>query len=234
MHIGIDGTKGGWVYCFMEGSKIVNIRFFERFVFFPRPTLVDIPIGLPKDRERTCDKMARKLLSRRASSVFTVACREAVYQDSYEKALEINKAILQKGFSKQFWNIARKVREVDELMRNNEEGRKLIKESHPELCFLGISGRILKSKHEKAGLEERLEMLVQYIPNARKELINISEKLKIPLDDLIDATVLSLSLSFKLISVPEKTEYDEYGIPMQIHFPVSSSAPKGGIRKNCV
>jgi len=221
MYIGVDGTRGGWVYCFMEELKIVDIKFFERFVFFPEPTLVDIPIGLPKDRGRTCDRMARKLLSKRAPSVFTVPCREAVYQDTYEKALEINRAILQKGFSKQFWNIVQKVREVDELMKNNEKARGLVRESHPELCFLGICGRILKSKHEKAGLEERFEILGRYIPDVRKKLIRISKKLKIPLNDLIDATVLSLSLSFELSSIPEKTEYDEYGIPMQIHFPGS-------------
>ena len=69
------------------------------------------------------------------------------------------------------------------------------------------------------GLEERFEILGRYIPDVRKKLIRISRELKIPLNDLIDATVLSLSLSFELNSIPERIEYDEYGIPMQIHFP---------------
>ena len=218
MHVGVDGTRGGWVYCFMEDFKILDVELFERFTLVPGSTLVDIPIGLPENRERTCDVMARKLLSRRASSVFTVPCRKAVYQDSYAKALETNRLLVGKGFSRQFWNIVQKVREVDELMRKEEKARTLVKESHPELCFLAISGKLMKSKHEKAGLEERLETLARYIPDARERLIEVSRKQKIPLDDVIDATVLALSLSFELVSIPETPEYDIYGIPMQITF----------------
>ncbi|MCD6099558.1 MAG: hypothetical protein J7K33_03130 [Candidatus Marinimicrobia bacterium] len=66
-----------------------------------------------------------------------------------------------------------------------------------------------------------------FIPNVGKKLIRISKELKIPFHNWIDATVLALSLSFKLISIPKKIEYNEYVIPMQIHFPVSVP------RQNC-
>jgi len=121
--------KRGWVYAFVDNRKIIEVGFLKSFKFLGYPTLVDIPIGLPETRERLCDKSAKKMLSKRASCIFSVPCRKAVYQESYKKALTVNREIQNKGFSKQFWNIAEKVRELDSFLRENVSLRSSIRES---------------------------------------------------------------------------------------------------------
>jgi hypothetical protein len=86
--------------------------------------LVDIPIGLPSNGRRACDLEARRLLGRpRASSVFPVPCREAVYENSYAEACRLNKQKLGIQISKQTWNIVKKIAEIDSYLvmkRENE------------------------------------------------------------------------------------------------------------------
>lgn len=53
---GVDGTRRGWVYSIVEGDRVLEIGFMEHFMFLDFPTLVDIPIGLPKKaRESATD-----------------------------------------------------------------------------------------------------------------------------------------------------------------------------------
>ncbi|MCX7654736.1 MAG: DUF429 domain-containing protein [Fervidobacterium sp.] len=223
MFIGIDGTKGGWVYCFLsEDMKSFSFKcskHFELSGIITEKVFVDIPIGLPSRSVRTCDVLAKKLLSKRACSVFTVPVRAAVYSDSYKNALTINRKAQGKGFSKQFWNIREKVIQVDSALRSNANLYDVVRESHPELCFMMLSGYPLPSKHTREGITLRLSFLKKYVPKADSKILEISYKIKVPIHDLIDATVLALSQFFELNVVPEHKEFDEYGIPMRIFFP---------------
>ena len=219
MYVGVDITRGGWVFCLTDGRKV----FFELSSTFrphPFPTLVDVPIGLPKDRERKCDAIARKILSKRASTVFPVPCRDAVYQRNYERALRVNRKIQGKGFSRQFWNLVTRVREVDRFLRRKREYIETVKESHPEICFLFLKKGPLPSKHTVDGVRVRLEILERYLKSSREKILKFHEVTKVPIHDLIDACVLAISQIFKLRSIPEEPEYDEYGLPMCIFYPV--------------
>ena len=55
--------------------------------------LIDIPIGLldKGPDERSCDKAARKLLGKRASSVFPAPARQALDASDYQAALAVNR-----------------------------------------------------------------------------------------------------------------------------------------------
>lgn len=216
---GVDGTRRGWVYALVEERKVLEIGLMERFSFLGFPVLVDIPIGLPETGERVCDRLARKILSRRAGCVFTVPVREAIYQKTYEDALMINRKKQGKGFSVQFWNIVEKVREVDLFLRENPSLVSVIKESHPELCFLRLSGRLLASKHTEEGIKQRIDVLRRFLTLDVKELKKTEERLKVALHDLLDALVLALSGQFSLETIPENPPNDRYGLPMSIKIP---------------
>lgn len=80
--IGVDGTRNGWIYCFYEPGNDLEFYLYPRFTVPDidfRSMLVDIPIGLPSSELRECDQLARKMLKSKASTVFTVPVREAVY-----------------------------------------------------------------------------------------------------------------------------------------------------------
>ncbi|HBU00829.1 MAG: Uncharacterized protein XD64_1305 [Thermotoga sp. 47_83] len=217
--IGVDGAKRGWVYSIVERDRVLEIGFMEHFRFLGFPTLVDIPIGLPKKGERECDKLARKILSKRAASVFTVPCRAAVYQESYEDALRVNRECQGKGFPVQFWHIVEKVREVDVFFRSHPDLSDQIRESHPELCFLRISSKMMESKHTREGLNQRIKALRKHLVFDVENLQKICREHKIYIHDVLDSLVLALTQQFPLETIPEDPPLDEHGLPMQIIVP---------------
>ena len=124
---GVDGCRGGWVLALVDPSRAVTglrvLRTFAEVVLAAREaelTLVDIPIGLPSadcPRLRLCDTMARERLGPRASSIFSVPAREAVWAPSYVEACRENRRILGRDLSKQSWGICPKIREADAVFR---------------------------------------------------------------------------------------------------------------------
>ncbi|MEA1957489.1 MAG: DUF429 domain-containing protein, partial [Euryarchaeota archaeon] len=85
---GIDGCHAGWIVvscdsqlCFQSAELKEGIQEILDYTRGAALTLIDIPIGL-KDRKqpgrRACDVEARKILGKRASSVFTAPQREAL------------------------------------------------------------------------------------------------------------------------------------------------------------
>ncbi|MHA1340776.1 MAG: DUF429 domain-containing protein [Promethearchaeota archaeon] len=198
---------------------------------------IDIPIGLPDSSNpvRKCDKYARaKLTRRRSSSIFPVPCRAAVYAENYEKANQINKKILNKGLSKQAWNISNKIKELDWFLKLNSKLINCFIESHPELCFWALNGGVPLKYYKKRseGLRERINIIKNYVPSIEKliEEFNFKQKykkwknkIKFQIDDLIDATILAISAFLS------KTEYirdfsarfslDQNGLPKRIVHP---------------
>lgn len=146
LSIGIDGFRGGWVVAVIDNTDRCEFHLVSRMIHMitllvGTPFILgDIPIGLPDTPEdRECDLIARRLLGRpRASSVFPVPCREAIYSASYHEACELNLRVLGKSISLQSWLICGKIREVDELLASHPTLRGRIRESHPELCFRAI------------------------------------------------------------------------------------------------
>ena len=221
MFVGVDGTRNGWVYCIINENGEVALRFFEEFTipFVISQLLIDIPVGLPEKGERLSDVLGKKMLSKRASCIFSVPVRKAVYCNSYTEALKINREFQGKGFSKQFWNIRHKVIEIDSFLRENPSFYDIALESHPEICFTMFYGQPLPSKYSVEGIDIRLKLLDSYLPKISDEIFRVHEKLKIPVHDLVDASVLAISQFFELQSVPDIPQFDEYGIPMRIVYP---------------
>lgn len=239
-YVGVDGCHYGWFAVILDEKgnwdldKFKDINELWKKLKNVKSILIDMPIGLRDsgEKERLCDNEARKFLNkgdiRRGSSVFPVPCREAAYASNYEKAKRINCKRTGRKLSKQTWNISRKIRQLDEFLQVNTQARKLLKETHPEVCFAALSGgkpmKFSKSKtgEREKGLRERKGVLRKYcdVDNLfRRARAKFPYKKYVSDDDILDALVAAVSaqnFGKNPSSLPEKPEKDSKGLPMQI------------------
>ena len=233
--IGIDGCRSGW-FCLELGpgavwqfqvisasDEIVKLAVKAKLV------LIDISIGLVDSgtEERLCDKEARRVLGApRAASVFPVPARASLDATSYEQALALNRKLTGRGLTKQAWNIAPKIREIDQLMRSHSELQKKLKECHPEVCFWALNRGVpmTHSKKTTEGREERLSVLSCYLPQVWEMFDGAAEaflRKEVALDDILDALVAAVTAKMayqKLQSLPQNPPIDEYGLAMEISY----------------
>src|SRR5262249_27859793 len=111
----------------------------------PEIVAVDMPIGLPERTGlggRAAENCVRPLLGARQSSVFSVPARGAIYATEYGEACNIALASSEppRMVSKQLFNIAPKIREVDEALRGTPDAASRVFEVHPEVAFWRLNG----------------------------------------------------------------------------------------------
>jgi predicted RNase H-like nuclease len=228
--IGIDGCKAGWLYFRFDGEAATfgcTATLAEIFdgVTADACALVDMPIGLPESgrQERECDLAARALLRPgRASSVFPVPCRQALAAGSYAAASKVNERVLGRKLSKQSWALAPKIRELDELLAGSEIARAVMRETHPEVCFRGLTGGPMAyAKHTRDGFLDRMSLLKIVEPTA-EELIAaaflIHGGFDAGRDDVVDAFVCAVCArsAANLRTLPGEPKRDARGLPMEI------------------
>jgi predicted RNase H-like nuclease len=176
---GVDGCKGGWIAAFVrpDGGE-ARVRIVSRFADVlsaaetPAVIAVDMPIGLPPRAGlggRAAENAVRPLLGARQSSVFSVPSRDAIYAADYGEACRIAAATSDppRKVSKQLFNIAPKIREVDEALRTEPGAPARVFEVHPELAFWQLNGgaplgepKKNKSRCYEPGLELRRRLLI--------------------------------------------------------------------------
>src|SRR6516164_7856280 len=176
---GVDGCRDGWVAAFMAPADgVVRVRAVPRFADVvaapeaPATIAVDIPIGLPERAGhggRAAENAVRPLLGARQSSVFSVPSRAAVYAESYVVACAAALATSDppRKMSIQLYNIAPKIREVDELLRADPALAQHVFEVHPELAFWRLNGgraldqpKKVKGRSHEPGLALRRSLLL--------------------------------------------------------------------------
>ena len=232
--VGVDGCKYGYVAVNItdndfEINVFKNIEEICAKYSDSNTILIDMPIGLPENTyDIRPETEGRKILSSRSSCIFTVPCRQAVYEEDYYKANEINRNILGKGLSKQSFSISSKIKEIDEFLNNASEFKNRLLESHPEICFamLNFDGRmampIFENKKTEEGMERRLEVLSRYYEKTDeiREVLYSDDKLKGIKDDIIDALCLSITgmLGYKngFKTIPQNPMKDSKGLFMQM------------------
>src|SRR2546426_8048982 len=167
---GVDGCRSGWVVA--ESDSAMRHVSFEltrdlRSLFDgagPHCVIaIDIPIGLPINEPRTCDRQARELLGwPRRNSVFSPPARRALNARTYPQMLRLNRKVLGTGISKQAFCIMPKIRKVDALM--NRDRQQYIREAHPEVTFAQLNGKpMLHNKKTVAGRAERIAVLKRFV-----------------------------------------------------------------------
>lgn len=242
-YLGLDGCRAGW---FLVGLNedlsgsfglLESIAELSRYLNDADLVLIDIPIGLPRGDpdERVCDKEARRLLGRRASSVFAAPSRCALECAAYTEANAQNKDCTGRGLSRQSWAIVPKIREVDSYLRA-EPLRHRIREMHPEICFWALNGQnpMAFNKKTDAGYAERITLLERFLPAAR----NIVEtalarypRKQLATDDIVDALAgaTTAALPSTLKTLPEDPESDEAGLPMEMVYRLPRKARAGNV-----
>lgn len=209
--MGIDGAPGGWiaVSASLRTDRLID---FETVAIHLAPTwttlpildaivAVDMPIGLPDEKERACDAEARRILGKKHSSVFAPPRRPVLQMRSWETANAWSKAAPWTthrgekrdgcGLTKQAWNLVPKIREVDHALGPGDQDQ--IFEVHPEVAFARRNGgeALSAGKKTPAGQAARRALLGRehlLLPDLppRKETVRPKP------DDLIDAGLLLL------------------------------------------
>ena len=234
---GVDGCPAGWIACFVrvQGGD-VQVRIVPCFAGVlaapesPAIIAVDMPIGLPARAGpggRLAENAIRPLLGARQSSVFSVPSRSAIYAGEYRDACRVAQETSDppRKISKQLFNIAAKIREVDACLRGSPDVAARVFEVHPELAFWRLNG-------ERPLMEPKKIKSKPYGPGMamRRALLNAagfpagatgSAPLKgAAADDLLDALACA-AVARRLYEglarpFPDPPPQDEFGLKMAI------------------
>ena len=87
--LGVDGCRAGWVGAIFSSTNFQGFTIVTNLEDLLSPNSyttdwIDMPIGLPSKNEsrRQCDVIARNHLGKRASTIFSSPCRQAIYSDN--------------------------------------------------------------------------------------------------------------------------------------------------------
>lgn len=233
---GVDGCPAGWMAAFVRpAGEICEIAIFPRFadIAAARPLAViavDMPIGLPERTGaggRAAENAVRPLLGARQSSVFSVPSRAAIAENDYRGACAAAFATSDppRKVSKQLFNIAPKIREVDVALRADPALAARTYEVHPELAFWRLNGgqpltepKKVKSRCYEPGLKLRRGLLIA--AGLSRAIVDGAPPKGAGADDLLDA--LACAAVARRLHKGEATPYpdppprDAHGLPMAI------------------
>jgi len=233
---GVDGCPTGWLLALVRPAGTeVRIRIVPRFADVlaaaeaPAVVAVDMPIGLPERvgaGGRAAENAVRPLLGARQSSVFSVPSRAAIYAADYREACRLAAATSDppRKVSKQLFNIAAKVREIDATLRASPTAKRVF-EVHPELAFWRLNGgraltepKKVKSRCYEPGLVLRRKLLIA--AGFAAEAVDAPPPAGAGSDDLLDAMACA-AIARRLHAgtaepFPNPPPCDPYGLRMAI------------------
>jgi predicted RNase H-like nuclease len=154
----------------------------------------------------------------KASSVFPTPCRPALACATYVEANALSKA-LGAGLTRQAFRLFPKLREIDDLLRDNALLRRIVYEAHPELAFTRMNGGkpVLARKRKPDGFAERHRLLARHGFKWKPAPLTGAAR-----DDVLDA--MAVCRTAALIAEGTATrlgtaqERDRYGLPMNIWY----------------
>jgi len=229
--VGVDGRRGGWAVAVvgLSNGRAARVQWqqvagqdaagFAGVLDLARShgamaVGVDCPIGLPRERWRTCDLLAKARLGRASARVFLAPPREVLAAPTYADARVLARRMLDgKGVSAQSYGIRRIVLAVDEALADTDTDRVL--EVHPELSFMALAGRApgdpLPSKKLAAGRLLRVRSLQGWLADG----VTLDPP---DGDDHLDALAAAWSAARWAAGQAEQIGYelDERGLPMRI------------------
>ncbi len=233
---GVDGCRSGWV-CVLrrveppfEESVFLARRFDDVLNHPAKPSVIaiDIPIGFPErltGAGRECDCAVRRVLGKRASSVFAPPARAVLSETDYRRACAAAIATSDppRQISKQMFHLFSKIREVDDAILAQSP----VFECHPEAAFWAMNNRApltepkkLRSRPHAAGLQQRVALLKRhgfsesFLRQARFPRSQAGS------DDVLDACACSWTAARifrgEAISFPAQVPVDAKGLRMAI------------------
>lgn len=231
LYIGVDGCRNGWVVAILDHGELRLERYdsvaslVERYSSFDA-FLIDMAIGLRNNTDQIRpDEAAKKELGKKASSVFPIPSRAAVYAEGEDAQKQENVRTLGKSLAKQSVAIIPKIRELDEFLNDYPEYKNRILESHPEVVFARLNGSaVMSRKKEFLGFSERVSILAEYLKEKNLwEMLDRAKELGCNPDDLMDAACLAVAGALhahgQAETLPETPEQDEKGLLMKLTVP---------------
>jgi predicted RNase H-like nuclease len=235
---GVDGWVVSYGRLDGETQKPRFAKTIDEIVFGDeRPAIIaiDVPIGLPKCSPiggRGPEPELRNILKGKASSVFRVPSRDAIYagldsdlqivRSKYAAACETARKTSKDGmaFSLQSFYIFDKIASVDTFLRLHNEYVSFVHETHPELAFNYMNGGVpvLDSKKTNKGIELRSYLLEK--AGISGEAVNAPAPKGAKRDDAIDS--LACLVTAKRIGMrlakrhPAAECKDEHGLPIGV------------------
>ena len=252
-YLGLDWTEHGWLGVGLHEDGGYNVDVYpsisSAWVANPdsRRALVDVPIGLTDTERRRCEEVAIGYLApERHHSIFWTPVRDAVFSRTLAEAKRINQRAIGQSVQTQAWRLCPRIREVDDFIALlPDETSGTLRESHPELCFWAFNeARPLEhSKHDEAGIEQRLSLLT-----ARHELATqiYKDAIETFIDpppyarrlgrngraDVLDALALAVTAASsdrKLRRIPAKPQRDQragYTLDIEMVMPAVARRPE--------
>ena len=160
--------------------------------------------------------MARRVVGKRASSVFTTPIRAALLAPTYAEALEVSRAVSGSGLSAQAYGLRAKALEVDRFARTT---RVRVVEAHPEVCFAAMNhGPLGWAKRKRPGMELRRRLLADQGLVIPVDLAELGQRANT--DDILDAAAAAWTSRRVLLgtarSLPESPEEFSDNLPTAI------------------
>lgn len=233
---GADGCRAGWL-CVLRQSEppfeeraFLASRFEDILAHPSRPAViaVDIPIGFPEvitGAGRDCDCAVRKILGKRAASVFSPPARAVFHETDYRQACLAAQAASDppRQISKQMFHLFAKIREVDGVISPETP----VFECSPEAAFWAMNSRspLAEPKKERGrlhppGLEMRRSLLTSHGYSAAFLHETRFPRAKAGCDDFLDACACSWSaariLNGAAVQFPSASLFDGRGLRMAI------------------
>ena len=219
---GVDACKQGWVAVLVTAGTVRDVVVGEAFAPLVDALgsldviAVDIPIGMPTTPPRRADIEARKLVGRRAASIFSTPPRAVVEAATYPEALETSRRRYGRGVSVQSYRLRTKLLDVDRRVRAGAD----IHEVHPEVSFRAMAGSPLAfSKRSWNGQMQRRKLLAGaglVIPD------ELSDAGAVAVDDVLDAAAVAWSAARiaagTATPIPDPPDRDEHGRAVAIWY----------------
>jgi predicted RNase H-like nuclease len=220
--LGVDGRRGDWAvalatgtprrarvrWCTVKGPGVAGVLELARAEGVAAVGF-DVPVGLPDDDWRVADRAAKRELGAAHARVFLTPPRAVLAAADYATARRVCREVLRgKGLSAQTWGLRGPVLALDAALATDPWARAHVVETHPEVSFAQLAGRVLPSKKTAEGRQDRLDALAAWA-----DVRDVP-----PGDDHLDATVCAWSalrwaagLARVLGGAP-----DERGLPQRI------------------
>jgi predicted RNase H-like nuclease len=122
--------------------------------------------------------------------------------------------------------IAPRIRIVDELLQANSGLRRVLRESHPEVCFWALNGATPMKYNKKTaeGQRERVLLLRAFFPAVDAVIAHAMARFRrseVKSDDIIDALALAISAwrghgGYR--TLPDHPPKDQVGLAMEMVF----------------
>jgi predicted RNase H-like nuclease len=228
---GSDRSKAGWLTLVLVNG-VLKAHLYPDFnkLLQKQPALdvlvADVPIGLPHEYPRQCDKLARETVKPRHNSVFMTPLRQVLDCSNHSEANSKHRELAGVGLSQQAFHILPAICEVDNAIQAGEISADILHEGHPEVSFWAINGKqgIMDYKKTPVGHYFRRRLLERefgedHLPAIRKQF---PLKRQAADDDIVDALAMLWTAqriaAGKAERIPAQPDRDKTGIDMAIWY----------------